>query len=873
MSEISTFIDNTYSTMVGVLSKYDPEIYSNKIIKEHFVLDIYNKKFLFFYKEENDKVKDTICLYTYIKSCIEDSNFFNIFKSKDNLQDGIKLYESIQNILEKLKSRSDKLTSIDYSLIRNASFFNKYGFETEMQSIEWNKRLQEAFYVFILQIIKNFGIMNYSHTKNNFETDKNNCEIINNYLEIINDFENVSNSRIPSFVKEYDIPVKENQKLSNKNLDAKKAGEIFKEQLLKSSKYYSFAFRNYNPIDLYKIPYTFINEFIYYSQFKHLNEINIFNLIDQFYGKIKLLDFEELSKEKEEKYMELKLNLRKEEEKVNENKKRKIDTENEMKVKCIEEDLRKENKEYQNIYLFSFDNFSYYYKRYLRDIINREQEDDKENFSKVKSTNRLYKGYKRHNYFLSQKILNLYITFTNNNLEDLLKVFELKEYEYKKSDEDEKNISKGASSLNINNNISNNIILKKDSNIKKSLEDSIENKNDVIDYFYLLQNKSKKDKNLKEKLFHTYDMIEIPNIIEKNFIMEKSFSCYELIEYSLLNVIAITRLIESKIINNLNVIKIICDFCDITKLPVKKYMNIYLNIFKTLYQKQNGNIIEKFKIEECFKLIFSYICKENMISEEEKKEFLNELKINSLEISSIPESNDFIDYMKEFGKLFKIFNGLFSPNYTKFENTLKIIESIHFGQYEKNVFNFDYQSLTGLSKLNNLNDKNTKFIPKTPILLYYNTNKLLKKYLIDFSNENILYNELYKDILSLLIYFKIPIIGNKWVENFEEQNPNKNVKINKKEENKIKSYKNNKIGNKISKSSTKAKNESNNSSINENEKWEILENDKKEDKSKSNKNESEIKEISKENKYEVNEILNKIIAILFELISNIKEKL
>ena len=318
MSEISTFIDNTYSTMVGVLSKYDPEIFSNKIIKEHFVLDIENKKFFLFYKEENDKVKDTICLYTYIKSCIEDSNFFNIFKSKDNFQDGIKLYESIQNILEKLKSRSYKLTSIDYSLSRNASFFNKYGFETEMQSIEWNKRLQEAFYVFILQIIKNFGIKNYSHIKNDFVTDKSNCEIINNYLEIINDFENVSNSRMPSFVKEYDIPAKENQKLSNKNLDAKKAGEIFKEQLLKSSKYYSFASRNYNPIDLYKIPYTFINEFIYYSQFKHLNEINIFNLIDQFYGKIKLLDIEELSKEKEEKeekYMELKLNLRKEEKK------------------------------------------------------------------------------------------------------------------------------------------------------------------------------------------------------------------------------------------------------------------------------------------------------------------------------------------------------------------------------------------------------------------------------------------------------------------------------------------------------------------------------------------------------------------------------
>ena len=546
--------------------------------------------------------------------------------------------------------------------------------------------------------------------------------------------------------------------------------------------------------------------------------------------------------------MELKLNLRKEEEKVNENKKRKIDSENEMKEKSMKEDLRKENKEYQNIYLFSFDNFSYYYKRYLRDIINREQEDDKENFSKVKSINRKYKKYKRNNYFLSQKILNIYITFANNHLEELLKTFILikcKNY----------NINEG------------------DTNKDNLKDDHKEIKNEIIDYFYWFKNKSNKDITFKEKYFGIYDIREISNIVEDNFIMQKSFSSYALIKYSLLNILAVTRLIESKIINNSNVIQIICEFCDITKLPVQKYMKLCLNIFKTLYQKQNGNFIEKFEIQECLKLICSYMCKENMISEEEKKKFLNELKINSLEISSISESKDFKDYMKEHGNLFKIPKGLFGSNSKIFESSLKIIESIHLGQYEKKVFNFDYESLTGLSKLINLNDKNTKFIPKTPILLYYSTNKLLKKYLIDFSNENILYNELYKDILSLLIYFKIPIIGNKWVENYEEQKTNKNEKIKKKEENKIKSYKKNKIENKISKSSTKTKNESINSSKNENEKWEILENDKKEDKSKSNKNESEIKEISKENKYEVNEILNKIIAILFELISNIKEKL
>jgi len=88
--------------------------------------------------------------------------------------------------------------------------------------------------------------------------------------------------------------------------------------------------------------------------------------------------------------------------------------------------------------------------------------------------------------------------------------------------------------------------------------------------------------------------------------------------------------------------------------------------------------------------------------------------------------------------------------------------------------------------LNKLNDKTKKFIPKTPILLYDSTNKMLKKYLIDFSNENISYNN---DILSLLFYFKIPNIGNKWIGNSKEQSTIYNEKIIKKEEKKIKSEK------------------------------------------------------------------------------------
>jgi hypothetical protein len=133
--------------------------------------------------------------------------------------------------------------------------------------------------------------------------------------------------------------------------------------------------------------------------------------------------------------------------------------------------------------------------------------------------------------------------------------------------------------------------------------------------------------------------------------------------------------------------------------------------------------------------------------------------------------------------------GFFHSNKrSKFESSLQTIETVYIGKYENKVkdekiFDFNYKELNNLYNQNK-NNKNKKFLPKTPILLYDNTNKILKKYLKNFSKENIPYNDLYDDILSLLFYFKIPIIEDKWIENSEKD---------KKEENsegkKLKSYK------------------------------------------------------------------------------------
>lgn len=166
MTGTSTFVGKTSSTMTGILSVYDPEVLTTKKIKEHFVLDIDNKNFFYLYQEDNDEVKQTMELYTYIKNCTE-----YIINSRSNAEtklseseekyhypDGIHLFECIRKLLEELIRRSKKVTAVDYNKLNiiKPNFFNIYEDESEMSCIESNKRLQEAFLLFIIQIMKNY---------------------------------------------------------------------------------------------------------------------------------------------------------------------------------------------------------------------------------------------------------------------------------------------------------------------------------------------------------------------------------------------------------------------------------------------------------------------------------------------------------------------------------------------------------------------------------------------------------------------------------------------------------------------------------------------------------------------------------------------
>ena len=471
----------------------------------------------------------------------------------------------------------------------------------------------------------------------------------------------------------------------------------------------------------------------------------------------------------------------------------------------------------QNIFLFTFDKFSDFYQQNLMQFINRELEDDKDVFVKVKAQSKASnkKKFKRNGYYLSNKLLNVYSNFVNNNNEELIKLFKLIKCEEEKQEDKESSKDK------------------KENNSAPPVLIKIENKNDSnnnIDYFYILKEKLKKEKMDKIerdlKFFGCYEFNEITDVIERHFILERCFTSYGLIKFSLLNVLAVTRGLSNQKVSNKDVISTMCYFCEKTKSLVRKYMNIYLNIFQNM--KVRGILENTNECDECLNKITLYFKKTNMIPTEETTKAFNEIKEteirNNISLRSSGslsfKKENFKEYVKKNGTFFEIKDGLLQTNTRKrFEDVVKTIETIFSGIYKSNAVHFEYKELEKLYE--EIEGKKTKFLPKTPLSLYSSTNKILSKYLKDFSNDVIFDKELGKDILSLLYYFKIPVIGLKWIEQYKPED--KHI-------------------------------------------WKNMNKDKS---AKKNKEPNKIEEEKNKNLEDINQILKNIIAILYDLIEYI----
>ena len=770
MSGTSTFVGKTCSTLTGILSEYDSELLTTKKIREHFVLDIDNKNFFFLFQEETEEVKETMDLYSYIKNCSgetdeflgEDSKADKEQKRKIFFNDGIQLYEAIRTLMDELQRRAKKVTAIDYNEKQNKpTFLSIYEDESEMECMKSNIRLQKAFFAFITQIIQNFVSILGVEDDSEF-TEKSRSFTLS-----------VSINQRPKDKNN----IEEEEEKKKREL-AKRAGNIFKEKFKDCSKYSSFVInfcKFHETIDLYKIPYTFINEFIYYSHVaekQNLSEVDVFKLIDQFYGKRKMVKFEEIIKNKEEE------------------KKQRMNVQ--------------DDNDTENIYSFSFDEFAKFYKEKLRASINREQEDDKDIFIKVKGNQKSnYKKYKRNGFFLSKKILNYYIKYTNNYNAQIYDSLKLVKCEYILN-------SKNSSIYDIDNQdafwLQFEVVDKNDHEIILNRASSLINKKNKIIANQNVINENKENKivestkgyidynSIKTKdkfekdliFFGDYEFMEITDVIERHFILERCFTSYGLIKFSLLNILAITRGIDGQKVDNRTIIQLMCDFCEITKSLVRKYMNLYLNIFQALVS--NGTLNNDKEYEECLNNIALYFKKTNMIPTEETTKTFNE--INSIRSSM---KSNVSEIKKEQGNDEKgelnIENQFFEKvKPQKYDSALKVIETIFTGKFEGKTINLGFGNLNDLYELF---DK--KFIPETPLSLYTSTNRLLNKYLKNkFCNDKNIYAELENDILSLLYYLKISAIGKKWIENYKVEE----IRITPKDKSKDKKQEKNKDKNK-----------------------------------------------------------------------------
>ena len=207
----SSFVGKAFSSILGVYAIYDSEKMKKcNNIKDHIIVDV--DKGHIIYSDKNDNLKNMI------KKLCKNSTINN----KDNdLNIAIK---KLNYDLDSLKSQYQKGNS------------PKYFLEYDDQIKNTNKKIQEGFYNFIITIslyfYKNLSFMTLS--------EKNNHQINDNSYMII--FDDKSNIKNYTQVENY-----------------------FLTQMKETMKFNSFVLgfiQSFDTIDLYKIPLSFLEEFI-----------------------------------------------------------------------------------------------------------------------------------------------------------------------------------------------------------------------------------------------------------------------------------------------------------------------------------------------------------------------------------------------------------------------------------------------------------------------------------------------------------------------------------------------------------------------------------------------------------------------------------
>ena len=253
----STFVGSTFTTIIGINDSYNPKYKSgmNKL-KEHLAVDLDNGK-IYKVEDKNDKEKskNNKELFSFIK---------NICKNRESKEEKSILYREVNilnNLLSDINSNDDK--NIYFNMYKPHSYIS---YNNEIKNL--NLILQDAFYRFI----NNISLYFYQNLSIKTEADD---------LKIKSKDKNKDTEEEMNviFLDQY----KDDDTYSKEEL-------YLLEELRDTMKFESFVFgfvQSYNPIDLYKIPLTFTEEFMSIIARKNSildKKINFLSLIDKLYG-------------------------------------------------------------------------------------------------------------------------------------------------------------------------------------------------------------------------------------------------------------------------------------------------------------------------------------------------------------------------------------------------------------------------------------------------------------------------------------------------------------------------------------------------------------------------------------------------------------
>ena len=248
-TEENKFVGKIMDSLLGVNSTYDESIDIAPFGKYCFIVDIENKKIVLKstdldVEEDEEDVKDLLKIQEFLQNCIKDKNIESAF---------------LKNFIKELKTNLESILTTNVVYTPNPK--NKYVdfFKISPKIIETNKKIQESFYNFCLNILMIF----YKDNELNTSFDK--------------------------------ITNKENKLKSELNINGKKVilpevekliCEFFRDTI-KYKIYYENFIQNFDMMDIFKISLLFSEEFINLkicdAENKSLSNISFFKIIDTLY--------------------------------------------------------------------------------------------------------------------------------------------------------------------------------------------------------------------------------------------------------------------------------------------------------------------------------------------------------------------------------------------------------------------------------------------------------------------------------------------------------------------------------------------------------------------------------------------------------------